>query len=314
MKKLIAGLIFATLGLASPAMAQRITMPPPAGVVIMGCVYNTTPPTLTTGQIGYVQCSNQGALSGGGGGSGGLSVVDQTAFVAGTSAFTPSGGVFNDTATLTSGQEGTYRLTAQRAQIVDVDAAGGNNKLANLINSPPNLSVNAAVQAWTGITPGGSRTGTVYGGDVNISSVNGTASAAFVTGGATIANSLSTFQNTQYPVNSVTTAPAPITAHATGTTGAVVGTLAAATTATTYVCGFDVSAVGGTAAVGPVTVAGLTGGSFTYQMNSAATPVLLSREFSPCIPASAVNTVITVTTTADGTATAVDVNMHGYQL
>jgi hypothetical protein len=135
-----------------------------------------------------------------------------------------------------------------------------------------------------------------------------------VVGPTTLANSLSMVQNSQYPVNSVTTTPTPITGRGTGSTGAVVGTLAAASTATTYICGFDVSAIGGTAAVGPVVVAGLVGGSFTYQMSSAATAVLLTRSFSPCIPASAVNTTITVTTTADGTASAVDVNVSGYQL
>src|SRR4051794_9337952 len=49
----------------------------------------------------------------------------------------------------------------------------------------------------------------------------------------------------------------PITGNATGTTGAVVGTLAGAASKTTFICGFDVSAVGGTAAVGPITVAGV---------------------------------------------------------
>lgn len=133
-------------------------------------------------------------------------------------------------------------------------------------------------------------------------------------GAASVGNSLPHILSSQYPVNAVTTAPTAITGRGTGTTGSVVGTLTATATATTFICGFDVSAVGGTAAVGPVVVAGLVGGSFTYQMNSAANAVLLSRQFSPCIPASGVNTSITVTTTADGTATAVDVNVHGYQL
>jgi hypothetical protein len=105
-----------------------------------------------------------------------------------------------------------------------------------------------------------------------------------------------------------------ITGNASGTTGAVVGTLAAAAGKTTYLCGFDVSAIGGTAAVGPIVVAGLIGGSMTFQMSSSAAGVTLSREFSPCIPASALNTAITVTTTANGTATAVNVNSHGNQL
>lgn len=114
---------------------------------------------------------------------------------------------------------------------------------------------------------------------------------------------------TSYPAGAT-----PATGIGTGTTGAVVGTLAAVALKTTYICGFDVSAVGGTAAVGPIVVAGLTGGSFTYQLNSAAAAVNFGKVFTPCIPASAVNTAITVTTTADGTATAVDVNAWGYQL
>jgi hypothetical protein len=72
----------------------------------------------------------------GGGGGGGLSVVDQTAWTQGTSPFTPSGGVFNDTSTLSSGQEGTYRLTTKRAQIVDVDSTG-NQLHTDLTSSIP---------------------------------------------------------------------------------------------------------------------------------------------------------------------------------
>jgi hypothetical protein len=112
----------------------------------------------------------------------------------------------------------------------------------------------------------------------------------------------------QYPSNAI-----PITGNATGTTGAVVGTLAASPGRTTWICGFDVSAIGGTAAVGPITVAGLVGSSMVYQIASSAGGVTLNRTYTPCIPASAVNTAITITTTADGTATAVDVNSWGFQ-
>ncbi len=83
---------------------------------------------------------------------------------------------------------------------------------------------------------------------------------------------------------------------------------------TTYICGFNVSAIGGTAAIGPITVAGLIGSSQVYQLTSTAAGVQLTQNFNPCIPASAVNTSITITTTADGTATAVDVNSWGYRL
>jgi hypothetical protein len=122
------------------------------------------------------------------------------------------------------------------------------------------------------------------------------------------------------PTGNLLVAPTPysssqtaISGNATGTTGAVVGTLAAATGKTTYICGFDVSAIGGTAAVGPITVAGTNGASLVYELASSVAGVTLSRTFTPCIPASAANTAITVTTTADGTATAVAVNSWGFQ-
>jgi hypothetical protein len=109
------------------------------------------------------------------------------------------------------------------------------------------------------------------------------------------------------------TATVALTGNAAGTTGAVVGTLAAASAKTTYICGFVVSAIGGTAAVGPVTVAGLIGSSMVFQLSSSAAGVNLQQTFTPCIPASATNTAITITTTANGTATAVDVNSWGYR-
>jgi hypothetical protein len=66
--------------------------------------------------------------------SGGLSIQDQAAFTAGTSNFTPGGGVFNDSASLTSGQQGTFRMTTKRAQIMDVDTTG--NALYSAITAP----------------------------------------------------------------------------------------------------------------------------------------------------------------------------------
>lgn len=105
-----------------------------------------------------------------------------------------------------------------------------------------------------------------------------------------------------------------ITGNATGTTGAVVGTLAANATKFTYICGFDVEAIGGTAAVGPITVAGLVGSSMVFQASSTAAGGSVAKQaFTPCLPGSAVNTAITITTTADGSASSVDVNSWGFQ-
>lgn len=113
----------------------------------------------------------------------------------------------------------------------------------------------------------------------------------------------------QYP-----TGATPITGNAAGSTSAVVGTLAASVSRKTWICGFIVSGIGGTAAIGPITVAGLVGSSMVFQGSStAAGGTIANATFTPCIPASATNTAITITTTADGTATAVDVNSWGFQ-
>ena len=101
-----------------------------------------------------------------------------------------------------------------------------------------------------------------------------------------------------------------ITGNATGSTSAVVGTLPAFVGKTTYICGLSVSSTG-SAAISPITVAGVVGSSMIFQNVTAGTGIL-QQAFYPCVPASAPNTAITVTTTADGTATAVDVNSWGF--
>lgn len=77
MKRLSAALLF-LLGLASAALAQTFTMPPPAGVTVIGCVYNLSPPTLLTATAGFMQCDSTGKLivSGGGGGGGAVTIAD----------------------------------------------------------------------------------------------------------------------------------------------------------------------------------------------------------------------------------------------
>ena len=119
-----------------------------------------------------------------------------------------------------------------------------------------------------------------------------------------------TVQNTPQVIVSQPAQVRTAVAVATGTTGAVTATMTT-TTGTLYLCGFDVSAIGGTATVGPITVTGLAGGTFTYQLASTAAGNVLFHPFTPCLPASAPTTSIAVATTADGTATAVDVNVWG---
>jgi hypothetical protein len=86
--------------------------------------------------VAFVGGTGLGTGFGGGGGGGGsaFSVTDQAAFTQGTSLFVPNGGVFNDAATLSSGQQGTARLTTKRAHLVDVDSSG--NQLHTDLTTP----------------------------------------------------------------------------------------------------------------------------------------------------------------------------------
>lgn len=74
------------------------------------------------------------------GAAGGVSVIDEAAFTAGTSVFVPNGGVFNDTvAALTSGQQGTFRATANRGLHTNIRNAAGTELAtsANPIRTDP---------------------------------------------------------------------------------------------------------------------------------------------------------------------------------
>jgi len=94
MKKALAGLLL-LLGLASPALAQRVQAP---GNVAVVCAYNSSPPTLTSGWFGYVQCDSTGKLitsAGGGGGGGPATIADGADVAEGstTDAASTTGGV-----------------------------------------------------------------------------------------------------------------------------------------------------------------------------------------------------------------------------
>lgn len=124
--------VLVAMGGIAPANAQTAIQ----ALVVTTC--GTPLTTYTAGRPGAVTLDTTGTLctAGGGGGGGGLSITDQAAFTQGTSKFTPGGGEFNDTTTLSSGQQGMLRLTTKRAQIIDVDTTG-----------------NAAYAAWTAPIP-----------------------------------------------------------------------------------------------------------------------------------------------------------------
>ncbi len=119
MKRIILGIALAVLACCSASAQSTVRIQAQATASCGG-------KTLTAGVFypAFQDLTGTLCTSAGGGGGGGLSVTDQTAWTQAASAFTPGGGVFNDTATLSSGQEGTFRMTTKRAQIVDVDATG----------------------------------------------------------------------------------------------------------------------------------------------------------------------------------------------
>jgi hypothetical protein len=115
----------------------------------------------------------------------------------------------------------------------------------------------------------------------------------------------------------------PITATATGTTGAVVATLAAVAGKTTYICGFYYTGTNATAAntTTSVTVTGVIGGTMSFgfpTLAAAATvpnTIPIDEEFIPCVAASAINTAIAVNGPALGAgATQATVTAWGYYL
>jgi hypothetical protein len=108
----------------------------------------------------------------------------------------------------------------------------------------------------------------------------------------------------------------PETASATGTTAATTATLATAAATTTYLCGFSIRANATAAATGNATVTGTITGTLNFTQWTApnASGVGVTEEiFTPCIPASAVNTSIAVVSAAPGTGGVVSVSAWGYQ-
>jgi hypothetical protein len=123
-------------------------------------------------------------------------------------------------------------------------------------------------------------------------------------------------------IGTVGTAPypdtaVPYTSSTTGTTTAITATLAGAASVTTYICGFSVRANATAAQTNNIVVSGTVSGSLNFTQWTAplATGLGVSEQiFSPCIPASAANTSIVVTTGAAGASGTISVAAWGYKL
>ncbi len=125
------------------------------------------------------------------------------------------------------------------------------------------------------------------------------------------------------PVNIVAGSAGPyplgataITASGTGTTAATAATLAGTSGKTTYICGFAIGADATAATAVAATVAGTITATMNYRQGVGLTPavVALNQTFSPCVPASATNTGIVVTSGAAGSGGNTSVSAWGFQL
>ena len=118
--------------------------------------------------------------------------------------------------------------------------------------------------------------------------------------------------NSQYPTGAV-----PITASATGTTGATTATLTNVTGHTTYICGYSVRANATAATTVLDTVTGVITATLSSELWVAPLASGLGVDeqiFMPCIPASAVSTSINVVSGAPGSGGLVSVKALGYSL
>ena len=111
----------------------------------------------------------------------------------------------------------------------------------------------------------------------------------------------------------------PITASATGTAGAVTATLAGVAGKTTYICSVVFSSSGATAAASlTATITGTITGTLSFIYSQVAitanNQAPLMENFSPCVPASAVNAPIAASMTTGAGTTLTAVNATGFQL
>lgn len=140
-------------------------------------------------------------------------------------------------------------------------------------------------------------------------SLDSTCAGSLIGGSATAG---ATAPASQYPTGAV-----PVTASATGTTGATTATLPASATKTTYLCGFSIRANATAAATGNATVTGLIAGTLNFTQWTAPLASglgAIEEHISLCIPGSAVNTGIAVISAAPGSGGTVSVSAWGYQL
>lgn len=300
MKKLLLALL-ALAAAVTWGVAQNVTMPPPAGTTAILCAFNSSPATITSANVGFVNCDANGNVKTVGSG-------------------TPSG---------------TQDVNIKQVQGAVPSATN------QLWVSPATASTPWAISAASGsvasgaVASGAFASGSLAAGSmVDYITTRGTVAAGTAAANSTLvggvytstAPTLTTTQQaalqlsarggallgSQYPAGST-----PITISGTGTTAATTATLATGGSVTTHICGFSIRANATAAATANSTVTGTITGTLNYTQWTAplASGIGITEQiFSPCIPASAVNTSIAVISAAPGAGGVVSVTAWGYTL
>jgi hypothetical protein len=201
-----------------------------------------------------------------------------------------------------------------------VDSAGANVATVKAASTLPAATDTTLV---VGLNPGTATAGTPTGAIVTVQGVSGGQPQPAILNAETtkvigtvnqgtspwVTNSTST---SQYPAGAV-----PITASATGTTGATTATLAGTVGKTTYICGYSIRANATAAATVTNTITGVitaTMSSIMWVAPLASGIGVDEQIFSPCIPASATNTGIAIVSGTPGAGGNVSSKGWGYQL
>ena len=204
--------------------------------------------------------------------------------------------------------DSTGTVYTQTSVLCDYAAAGtcvGVDASHGLLMSPASLG------NWglAPITPGTAPTNALVGGVVY------TSTPATLTTGQSVALQSSArggvLLGSQYPAGAI-----PIQASVLGGSAATPATLATGANVTTYLCTLSVRSNANGAATGTVVVAGPTTTlSYAHWTAPLATGVgVTEMVYDPCVPASAANTNIVVTSPAAGTVGTVSVVLTGYEL
>ncbi len=277
MRKLSAAIVL-YFGLAFAALAQStFTMPPPAGVTVVGVQVVTTcgAASLTNNAVAFLAMDTTGTLCTKGSSGGTTTVVGTTSNA----------------------------------------SSGVATSATNIASVAYNYAFNGTT--WDQIKSKAASTAAVATDTSVVTQLNPLSPGIIALGPATVSGSIPFTYSSQYPTNATTTTPTAVTATASGTTAATAASLGATASVTNFVCGFTITADATALATGTATLSGTISGSLSYLQTIVAVTSgasVLTQNFNPCIPASAANTAITITSAAAGTGGNTIVNIWGYRL